>query len=111
MEGLEASGRAVQRLLDFDTRIEEASVAADAAMAGLSELATTALEAFRDALDDDLNTADALAALFVLVGLGNAALDRTGPVPPAEREAIKEALASMDRVLGLVEVARASRMA
>ena len=110
MEGLEASGRAVQRLFDFDTRIEEAPVAADAAMAGLSELATTALEAFRDALDDDLNTADALAALFVLVGQGNAALDRAGPVPPAEREAIKEALASMDRVLGLVEVARASRM-
>ena len=110
MEGLEASGRAVQRLLDFETRIEDAPVAADAAGAGLAKLAATALEAFRVALDDDLNTADALAALFVLVGQGNAALDRVGPVLPAEREAIREALASTDRVLGLVEVARASRM-
>ncbi|HCR03592.1 MAG TPA: cysteine--tRNA ligase, partial [Gemmatimonadetes bacterium] len=109
MEGLEASGRAVQRLLDFEARIEEVPVATDAPTAGLAELATTALEAFRDGMDDDLNTADALAALFVLVGQGNAALDRAGPVPPAEREAIQKVLASIDRVLGLVEVAGASR--
>ena len=110
MEGLEASGRAVQRLLDFDARVEETSVAADAAAIGLADLATTALEAFRDGLDDDLNTADALAALFVLVGQGNAALDRASSVLPEEREAIREALASMDSVLGLIEVARRSRM-
>jgi cysteinyl-tRNA synthetase len=109
MEGLEASGRAVQRLLDFEVRIEEAPVATDAAPAGLAELAATALKAFQNGMDDDLNTADALAALFVLVGQGNAALDRAGLVPPVEREAIREALTSMDRVLGLVEVARASR--
>ena len=109
MEGLEASGRAVQRLLDFEARIDETPVATDAASAGLVELAATALESFRAGLDDDLNIADALAALFVLVGQGNAALDRAGSVPPPEREAIREALASMDRVLGLVAVARTSR--
>ena len=110
MEGLEASGRAVQRLLDFETRVEEVPVSADAPAIGLTDLAATALDSFRGALDDDLNTADALASLFVLVGQGNAAFDRAGQVLPAERDTIREALASMDNVLGLIEVARASRM-
>ncbi len=109
MEGLEASGRAVQRLLDFEARIEEGATAATAAPAGLPEIAAPAVAAFRAALDEDLNTSDALAALFVLVGQGNAALDRAGAVLPAERDALRDALASIDRVLGLIEVARTSR--
>lgn len=108
-EGLDASGRALQRLLDFDTRLDEAPVAEDAAVAGLTEIAKRSLDQFREALDDDLNSANALAVLFTLVSQGNAALDRAGAVPLAERNALRDALASMDKVLGLVEVARTSR--
>ena len=86
-----------------------AAMSRPAPSAGLVELATSALADFRTAMDADLNTADALAALFVLVGQGNAALDRAGSVPPKERDAVRDALASMDRVLGLLEVARTSR--
>jgi len=109
MEGLEASGHAVQRLLDFDDRLETTPVAADAAPAGMTELARQAKQDFRSALESDLNTADALAALFVLVGQGNAALDWARVVPEVERDTMRDALASMDRVFGLLEVARKAR--
>ena len=63
---------------------------------------------------DDLNTADAMAALFVLVSKVNAALDRAReagapPVPAAERDAVLDAVRSMDQALGLLEVARRGR--
>jgi cysteinyl-tRNA synthetase len=109
LDGLDASSNAVQKLLNFESRIEDLTVAADAPSAGLPELAQRALADFRAALDDDLNTANALAALFTLVGQGNAALDRAGAVPPRERDAVRDALASIDKVLGLLEVARMSR--
>ncbi len=109
IDGLEASGRAVQRLVDFEARLKDVSVASDVPATGLAELARRALEDFRSAMDNDLNTADALAALFVLVGQGNAALDRAGVVPADERDAVREGLASIDRVLGLLEVARTAR--
>ena len=109
LDGLDASSNAVQKLLNFETRIEDVAVAADAPSAGLPELAQRALADFRAALDDDLNTANALAALFTLVNQGNAALDRVAAVPPKERDAVRDALASIDKVLGLLEVARMSR--
>ena len=48
-------------------------------------------------------------ALFVLVGQGNAALDWARVVPEAERDTMRDALASMDRVFGLLEIAREAR--
>jgi cysteinyl-tRNA synthetase len=109
LDGLDASSNAVQKLLNFETRIEDVAVAADAPGAGIAELAQRALADFRAAMDDDLNTAGALAALFTLVGQGNAALDRAGVVAPKERDAVRDALSSIDKVLGLLEVARMSR--
>jgi cysteinyl-tRNA synthetase len=109
LDGLDASSNAVQKLLNFETRIEDVAVAGDAPSAGLGELAQRALADFRAALDDDLNTANALAALFTLVNQGNAALDRVAAVAPKERDAVRDALASIDKVLGLLEVARMSR--
>ncbi len=109
-EGLEGSARAVQRLLDFESRLEAAAVAPDGAETPLPALAGAALERFRAAMDDDLNSADAMAALFVLVGEANAALDAAeGPVREADRDAALEAVRSMDRVLALLETAKAGR--
>jgi cysteinyl-tRNA synthetase len=108
-DGLDASRRAVQRLLDFEARLDALPVAEEAPATGLADLATQALGAFRHAMDNDFNTADALAALFSLVSRVNATLDRTKAVRPGDRDELRAALASMDRVLGLLEVARASR--
>lgn len=107
--GIEASGAAVQRLINFEARLENAPVDAEADASPLPDLARTALEAFRGALDNDFNTADALAAIYVFVSGVNAELDGRAALPPAERDAALDALRSMDQVIGVLEVARESR--
>jgi cysteinyl-tRNA synthetase len=107
--GLDASRKAVQRLVDFETRVSSVAVDASAAPSGLPAIAEEGRGAFRSAMDNDLNTADALAALFTMVARVNAALDARPAVRPEERDALLGVLADMDAVLGLLEVARASR--
>ena len=107
--GLDASRRAVQRLLDFESRLAGLTVSEGAAATELPQVAREGVTSFRAAMDNDLNTADALAALFSLVSRVNAALDRVQEVTPSDRDAVRDALASIDRVLGLLEVARTSR--
>jgi cysteinyl-tRNA synthetase len=109
LEGLDASRRAVQRLLDFEARLGSAPTDEGAPPSRVPEFAAEALDAFRRAMDDDFNSADALAAAFTLVNRVNGDLDGRAAVPPADRDAAQDALRSMDRVLGLLEVAHASR--
>jgi cysteinyl-tRNA synthetase len=109
-EGLEASGRAVRRLLDFESRLQRTEGAAGGVDAGLASSSLKALNDFRAALEDDLNTPGALAALFVFVSEVNGALDRTvGPVDSGQLDECRAALASMDQVLGLLELGRRDR--
>ena len=108
-DGLDASRRAVQRLVDFEARLDGLDVAEGAPPSELPRLAREALSAFTVAMDNDFNTADALAAVYSLVSRVNAALDGAPRVLPGDRKAVRDALASMDRVLGLLEVARAAR--
>jgi cysteinyl-tRNA synthetase len=107
--GLDASKRAVQRLLDFEARVDAVPVADDAAPTDLEKLAEELLVSFRAAMDNDFNSADALGALFTFVSRVNAGLDGRERVRRAERTAVLDALASVDRVLGLLEVAHAAR--
>ena len=111
-DGLAASTAAVQRLLDFEARLAEA-VGVDgvdgkdrASEGPLVRLAGEAIDAFRAALEDDLNSAQALAALFVFVNRVNGELDAAADVAESELEAARGALASMDEVIGLLSVAR-----
>jgi len=109
-DGLAASAAAVQRLLDFEARLAEtvgANVEQPEDSAGpLARLGDEAVEAFRAALEDDLNSAEALAALFVFVNRVNGELDVAMDVSESDLEAARKALASMDEVMGLVSVAR-----
>ena len=106
-DGLEGSARAVERLVGFHRRLHDETTAdASADAVGLGPLADRALASFDAALDDDLNSSEALAALFVFLKEGNAALDRSGGIArPDELVAARAALASMDDVFGLVELA------
>jgi cysteinyl-tRNA synthetase len=109
-EGLDASARAVQRLLDFETRLEDASTSASAEPLGISEIAERGRAAFAAAMDEDLNSADALGALFTFVGEVNAALERSGgALRPKERDDALATLRSIDQALGLIETAKRSR--
>jgi cysteinyl-tRNA synthetase len=110
MDGIDGSARAVRRLLDFEERLEGLVDDPEAAPTALPERAATLVDAFRVAMDDDLNTAEAFAALFVFVSGVNAELDRAkGRILAAERERALEALRSVDRVFGLLELGRRAR--
>ncbi len=109
-DGLEASTRAVQRLVDFRDRLRDAEVDAQAPPLELDVRARETLEEFRRAMDDDLNAPAAMGALFRFVGEGNTLLDRGNDrLPPQEAKAGLELLSSLDRVLGVVELADGSR--
>ena len=109
-QGLVASGAALQRLLDFESRLKGLAVDATADPSGLPEAANQALESFRAAMDNDFNSAEALAVVFGFVNSVNAGLDGRVAVGAADRDAALDALHSMDAVLGLLEVANASRV-
>lgn len=104
---LDASARAVRRLLDFEDRLLRAEVSDEAPTTRIRGRTSTALDRFRNALDDDLNAAAALDPLFTFVTEVNGELDAAGDrLLPADRDAALEGLRSMDRVFGLLEVAR-----
>ncbi len=95
--------------MDFTSRLDSVATDEAADASDLPALTEEALGAFRQAMDDDFNVPDALAALYTLVSRVNVALDGRTAVRPADRDHVLDAVSSMDRVLGLVEVARASR--
>ncbi|HEX6134703.1 MAG TPA: cysteine--tRNA ligase [Longimicrobiales bacterium] len=105
-DGLETARTAIQRLLDFERRLTDMPTAADAPLSGLPAITERALRDFETALDDDLNTPNALAVLFNFVRESNAELDRDVPTARTALDAAHAALLRMDRVLGILELAR-----
>jgi cysteinyl-tRNA synthetase len=74
MEGLRAAATAIDRLRNFKLRVDTEKFAdgRDDAIVARSE---AALNAFDTSLDDDLNTAEALAAIFEYIRDANSAMD------------------------------------
>ncbi|HYK17480.1 MAG TPA: cysteine--tRNA ligase, partial [Bryobacteraceae bacterium] len=85
-DGLKAAATAIDRLRNFKLRIETDRFA-EGANEALIERTESAAKQFGDSLDDDLNTAEALAALFEYVRDANTAMDsgefRAGNIPAA----------------------------
>jgi cysteinyl-tRNA synthetase len=73
-DGLKAAATSIDRLRNYKLRLETAKFA-DGANEKLSERTRAAHSAFDEALDDDLNTAEALAAAFEYVRDTNSAMD------------------------------------
>ena len=65
-----------------------------------------AQQAFREALESDLNTAAALAAVFELVREVNAAIDAK-KIGADDAEAVRQVVAGFDQVLGVIGLRRA----
>jgi cysteinyl-tRNA synthetase len=105
-DSLDDARAAVRRILDFAGRLERADTDRGAPPTGLSDLGQGALVAFERALDDDLNTPAALAALFTFVRQANAALDRASVTTPEDLQGARDTLGSMDEVFGILSLAR-----
>jgi len=103
MDSLRAAETAIERLRNFRIRLDTEKFAAGANEA-LSERARRAASGFDEAMDDDLNTAEALAAVFEYVRDANSAMDagefRAGNAA--------EASGVLDRFNGIFDVLRPS---
>ncbi|MCE9614167.1 MAG: cysteine--tRNA ligase [Lentisphaerae bacterium] len=100
---LDGARSALARVDEFRGRLAETAGAAPVTGAGAAPAWVRApLAAFRAAMNEDLNTPEALAALFALVADGNRALSQGG-VSAGEAAAALQALRDMDRVLGVLE--------
>jgi len=100
-EGLAAETGAVDRLRTFHTRLQAAQT-----VPGSNELlaaeAERAAHGFCAALSNDLNTAEARAAIFELVRAGNAAID-AGTLGAGNVPQILEVLKRFDEVFAVLE--------
>ena len=95
-EALEGSMEAVRRVGEFAARLESAR-------RGTPELAAAAAEGmrvFREALFDDLNAPEALAALFTFIRRGNAELDRGGE----DASALEAARETFRQMMGVLDI-------
>lgn len=85
-DGLKSSTTAIDRLRNFAFRLDSAKLD-EGKSERIEELAAKAKKDFREALDDDINTAEALGAVFEFIREANTALDsgefRTGNVAAA----------------------------
>src|SRR6202023_1045216 len=107
-DGLKQASVSVERLRNFYVRLTEGHFA-DGSSDEIQALAHEAIDRMRAALDDDLNTAQAQAAIFEMVRRVNSALDakmiKKGDVP-----ALLEALAKFDEILAVLKDNDGSKM-
>jgi len=97
-EGLDSAKSGLERLTAFRERVTGGAPGEPSQY--VAEICRTAEDAFRDAMDDDLNTPRALAAVFDLVRSGNVSLNSTDD--PADRAALSHLMdVLVEEVLGI----------
>ena len=100
-DGLKQAAVSVERLRNFRLRLTAGSFP-EGANAEMQTLAKETANRMRDALDDDLNTAQAQAAIFEMVRQGNAAFD-AGAVKKDDVPPLLAALTKFDEVFAVLE--------
>ena len=99
-DGLHQAAQSLERIREFLFRLGTARLG-EGSDPDLSDLVRASRTEFEEALDDDLNTAAAMAAVFNLIKAVNTALDR-GEVRAGNRREILEWLVEVDVRLGIV---------
>ena len=102
-EGLQAAESTVERLRDFRSRVSGSPVTNDSvddSISNAARIAETALVDFESAMDDDFNTAAALAAIHDMVREINI-LIADNKLRAGDREAVLDAISKFDSVLGI----------
>jgi len=100
-EGLHQAEQSIERLRNFRLRLTQESFPAGENTA-LIDRARAACQALEDAMDDNLNTAEALGAVFAMVRDANTAIDR-GEFRAGDRAAFLETLERWDRIFAVLE--------
>jgi cysteinyl-tRNA synthetase len=102
--GVDQAEEAIRRVVDFLARLN--AVTGDGTHAHVQQAVEHARQAFTSALEHDLNTAAALAAVFDLVRDVNAAIDAR-EISASEAGAVRQAMDDFDRVLGVISLRQA----
>ncbi len=108
MDGLQQAASSVERLRNFAARLRAERFPAGESPA-MAARATEAVAQFETGLEDDLNTAQALAAIFDLVRDANTAMDH-GEFRAGDAAAVRDALARFDRIFAVLEDSDAARL-
>jgi len=103
-DSLSAAEESLRRMLDCVARVE--SVTREGAHPEIAERVQEARKAFADAMQDDLNTAAAIGAVFELVRVLNSAVD-AGQLGRGDVPIVKDAFDEFDLVLGVMSLRRA----
>lgn len=99
-DGLKAAATAIERLRNFELRLKTSKFA-EGANEEIERRTRVALEAFESALDDDLNTAEALGAIFEYIRDANTAMD-SAAFAAGNREAALDLLARFDAIFDVL---------
>jgi len=102
-EALHAAAEQLRRLQDFADRVRRYEPGIRADDAALFQATQDVRDAYRTALDDDLNLPEGLGHVFEMIREANAALD-VGRVGPAAREALLALLDDVDTHLDVLSV-------
>jgi cysteinyl-tRNA synthetase len=100
-DGLKQAAVSVERLRNFQKRLSAESFPAGS-NPEMQALATETVERMRAALDDDLNTAQAQAAIFDLVRRANSALD-LGQIKKDDATPLLAALEKFDEIFAVLK--------
>jgi cysteinyl-tRNA synthetase len=107
-DGLRQAAVSVERLRNFRARLAEGSFA-EGANADIQHLANETADRIRTALDDDLNTAQAQAAIFEMVRQANSALDANA-IKKADVAPLVAALTKFDEIFAVLKDDDAAKM-
>ena len=100
-DGLKQAAVSVERLRNFRLRLSSGNFP-PGANPEMQTLAAQAVERMKAALDDDLNTAQAQAAIFEMVRQANAAFD-TGGIKQDDVPPLLAALARFDEIFAVLD--------
>jgi len=100
-DGLKSAASSVEKLRNFRFRLTSTQFHAGATPA-MAQLANETIARIKSALDDDLNTAEAQAAMFDMLRKANTALD-AGEVRQDDVKPLLAALEKFDEIFGVLK--------
>ncbi len=100
-DGLTQAAASVERLRTFKLRVEQAS-SNDGGVGSIRNLAEETQRRITAAMENDLNTAEALGAIFEMVREANTAMDAGNWQPSSDRQSLLDTLRQFDQIFDVL---------